>query len=286
MNKAFTLVELLVVVAIMGLLGTASVGGYQQMRRGMEERGVIDNASKFIALASERAQIDRHPTAVYFWNEMLREETDTEPAIVVGRAVAIRTKGRISEIDGQCLVDEFGDLEQLDEDGEFVAAGNQSQSLTRRLYLMDDLSGDIEYSIVYDTPEPASGGVDGRLEYYLSSDPAQDGSDGYKGKIVRYGYKIKEKNGANWKIGSRYGMEFQSIELPHNYIFGTKAPSSMSQPVVPVATLWFDAEFGSASGASLGGGSTISVSAMRPGQGGAVTAHDIGSTVKPNAKLN
>lgn len=285
MNKAFTLIELLVVVAIMGLLGTVSVGGYRQMRRGMEERGVIDNASKFIALASERAQIDRHPTAVYFWNEMIREETDTEPAVVVGRAVAIRTKGRISEIDGQCLVDEFGDLEQFDEDGEFIAAGNQSQSLTRRLYLMDDLSGDIKYSIVYDTPEPASGGVDGRLEYYLSGDPAQDSNDKFKGKIVRYGYKIKDKNGAGWKVGSRYGLEFQSIELPHNYIFGTKAPSSMSQPVVPVATLWFDAEFGSASGAAVGT-STISVSSLRPGQGGAVTAHSIGSTTKPNTQLN
>ena len=40
MRRAFTLIELLVVIGIMGLLGTASVGGYQQMRRGMEEQGV------------------------------------------------------------------------------------------------------------------------------------------------------------------------------------------------------------------------------------------------------
>ena len=76
MKRAFTLIELLLVVGIMGLLGTVSVGGYQQMRRGMEEKGVIQDVNTLIRAAYQRAQIDRQPTAVVFWNETLRGEND------------------------------------------------------------------------------------------------------------------------------------------------------------------------------------------------------------------
>ena len=51
MKRAFTLIELLLVVGIMGLLGTVSVGGYQQMRRGMEEKGVIQDVNTLIRAA-------------------------------------------------------------------------------------------------------------------------------------------------------------------------------------------------------------------------------------------
>ena len=53
----------------MGLLGTVSVGGYRAMQRGMEERGVMENVNAVIKTAYERAQIDRRPTVMYFWNE-------------------------------------------------------------------------------------------------------------------------------------------------------------------------------------------------------------------------
>jgi prepilin-type N-terminal cleavage/methylation domain-containing protein len=44
-RKAFTLIELLMVVLIMGILGSITVGGYRAMQRGMEERGVMENVS-------------------------------------------------------------------------------------------------------------------------------------------------------------------------------------------------------------------------------------------------
>ncbi len=95
-RRGFTLLELLVVIAIMGLLGTASVGGYRAMQRGMEERGVMQNVNEFIRAAYQRAQIDRQPVAVYFWNECIREESDMQTAVVVGKAVAVRRSGRVT----------------------------------------------------------------------------------------------------------------------------------------------------------------------------------------------
>ena len=109
-RKAFTLLELLLVMAIMGFMGTVAVGGYRAMRRGMEERSVMQNVNQFIRSAYQRAQIDRQPTAVYFWNETLRQGDDYNTEIVVGKAVAIRRYGRITRKEGNLLIDEFADL--------------------------------------------------------------------------------------------------------------------------------------------------------------------------------
>ena len=134
MRTGFTLIELLVVMAIMGLLGTISVGGYRAMQRGMEDRGAMQNVNQFIRSAYRRAQIDRQPVVIYFWNELLREETENAPRVVVGRAVAVRRSGRISEADGQYLCDEFGDLrfmrltkDEGDELEDDVAASGSTQ---------------------------------------------------------------------------------------------------------------------------------------------------------------
>ena len=81
MKRAFTLLELLVVIGIMGFMGTISVGGYRAMRRGMEERGVMQNVNQFIRSAYQRAQIERQPVAVYFWNETLRGSGDRSDKI-------------------------------------------------------------------------------------------------------------------------------------------------------------------------------------------------------------
>ena len=146
-RSAFTLIELLMVIMIMGLLGTVTVGGYRAMQRGMEERGVMENANHFIRAAYRRAQIDRQPVAVYFWNETLREETDTEPMIVVGKAVAVRRAGRISRYVDPYLYDEFGDLDKErliesaeDEDEENADSGSTENDNLVPLYKMNSRS--------------------------------------------------------------------------------------------------------------------------------------------------
>ena len=72
----------------------------------------MTNVNQFIRAAYQRAQIDRQPVAVYFWNETLRVSSDDagNVDVVVGKAVAVRRSGRISGVQGVYLIDEFGDL--------------------------------------------------------------------------------------------------------------------------------------------------------------------------------
>lgn len=244
--RGFTLLELMVVVAIMGLLGTVSIGGYQQMQRGMEGRGALENVNSFMRAAYERAQIDRQPTFVYFWNELKREATDEEPAIVVGRAVAVRGRGRISRLDsgasGRLLIDEFGDLEQYDEDGEY--ADPRSNDSTVRLYQLDGRPTTPKYSTVRETPVTPNGNNGGQTEIYVTHTPAGDG------RIIQFGYVETASQGANWKVGSVYGLEFLSIELPHGYVFGSSVPNSMGQPVVDAGGIVCTVGTGTAAGSA------------------------------------
>ena len=55
-KRAFTLVELLVVVGIMATMATISIGGYFAIARGMADRGAISTATSLISLAQERAR--------------------------------------------------------------------------------------------------------------------------------------------------------------------------------------------------------------------------------------
>ena len=284
-KRGFTLIELLVVIGIMGLMGTITVGGYRQMQQGMAESTVIDTVEKFLSLAKERALIDRKPTIVYCWNEMLREETEDETAILVGRAVAIRYKGRFSYVDSDWLCDEFGDLEQFTTSGAYADA--PQKKIPTRLYDVSDVSNSkITYSLVRDIPQTKNGDASyGVSEIMVNvgiirsdnneSDSGLSEKDGTLGNIIRYGYKIEQKGNANWKVGSAYGLEFQSIELPHGFVFGSSVPSSMSSPVVDAGTIVYKPDEASSS-------KGIQISAYKPNNSGQLGTQRIG-TANPNS---
>ena len=298
MKKGFTLIELLIVIGIMGLLGTASVGGYRQMRRGMEEKGVLQDVNTLIRAAYQRAQIDRQPTAVVFWNETLRGDSDDadESAIVVGRAVAVRRSGRITGVKGDILLDEFADLDlsyQVD-DG---SGSSGSSKADMYLYPMDDLSevessSDIRRSLVETKVYPKS-----ETPVYLSGVKTETMGGGAEsgessGRLTIYGFKLRKQNGVNWKVGKAYGFEFAHIELPHGYIFGGSSyASSSGDPVKPAGTLVFDVGYNSGNGMTggstggLGSRSTIPIYALRPDTSGNLTATKIGDTAKPTDKM-
>ena len=307
MKRGFTLIELLVVIGIMGLLGTVSVGGYQQMRRGMEEKGVIQDVNTLIRAAYQRAQIDRQPTAVVFWNETLRGENDVEGEnmIVVGHAVAVRRAGRITEVSSDILFDEFGDLElsyQTD-DGDDGSSNTRSDMY---LYPMDNLS-DVEQStaIRRSLVETKVYG-DKRTPVYLTgtglktenvlSPSGSSASSNYnpgQGDIYVYGFKVKDQNGVTWKNGMAYGMEFAHVVLPHGYFFGQGSSYSTSSddPIREAGTLVFDVGknigkgMTSGSQGGLGTRASVSISAFRLGSSGTLEPKRIGETAKPTDQL-
>lgn len=277
MKRAFTLIELLVVVAIMGLLGTASVGGYRQMQRGMEERGVMQNVNTFIRNAYNRAQIDRQPVEVYFWNETIRakDEEGFDSEVVIGRAVAVRRQGRLSRMKGNMLIDEFGDYEQYDEDGNYAEA--PKQDVTMRLYRVG--KGDsLCYSIVKTVPRRASGVT----EDYVTHDPRFDpvaAEDKDAGRLIHFGYE-KEGDVGNpaWGVGAAYGFEFQSIDLPHNYLFGAKYSKQADSPV--------DGETKIVYRPDAAPSKNIEIYSLRPGSSGNIEAQKVASSDNPTRSMN
>lgn len=280
-RKAFTLLELLLVMAIMGFMGTVAVGGYRAMRRGMEERSVMQNVNQFIRSAYQRAQIDRQPVAVYFWNETLREETGDEPIQVVGKAVAVRRSGRLTQVDTEWLYDEFGDLVPVrDTDGKVVTS-SAKDSAGIYLYKLngDEQSGRMERSTVAEQPHSIS----------LPSEPlVLSGMEMARRRGWAWTYKPGGQNSVNWKVGTAYGFEFANLQLPANYLFGSSYSKSVRQPVEGESDLHFSVSANSGSGATQGiaGKSTIDVYSLRPGASGALTAQRVATSENPTQQLN
>jgi len=283
-RRAFTLVELLVVVGIMGLLGTISVGGYRAMRIGMEEKGVMQNVNTFVRAAYQRAQIDRQPTAVFFWNETLRTATADDNEIVVGKAVAVRRSGRISDVQGQFLYDEFADLDQTYPTDQDEKSRNSENAIY--FYPLDKLS-DIESATGLKRSK-----VEGKVYQkkigitYISGD---DGKELDGAALYTYAFKVSDAGGVSWKPGMAYGFEFASIELPQGYIFGQNYKKSYSDPVQEAGTLVFhvgeNSGNGMASGSGTGSRTSVLICSLRPGSDGALAVHQVGSSTDPSRRL-
>ena len=281
-RRAFTLVELMVVIMIMGILGTVSVGGYRAMQRGIEERGVMQNVNQFIRSAYQRAQIDRLPVAVYFWNETLREETDAETIIVVGKAVAVRRAGRLTKVQGSYLYDEFGDLSfnrlVLDEDAEDLSGA-------------DDSGGAVQGEGVY--LYKISGNEGSQFQRSLISQTTKRMPLteplilGGQGEMENFAYELIDKGGVSWQTGDAYGFEFATLELPHGFIFGSTYSRSIGNPVAGEDLIRFKVSANSGNGATSGtmGRSTIQISSLRPDSSGNLAAQTVGTTDSPTRSL-
>ena len=292
MKRGFTLIELLVVIGIMGLLGTVSVGGYRAMQRGMEERGVIQNVNAFVRTAFERAQIDRLPTAIYMWNETLREESSErdETVIVVGHAVAVRQLGRLSNKIGQKLVDEFGDLDQLFPTGAEVAEAGEEEDSNKGasgvaasrgnemyLYCLDGVAnGTRPYRSVVSAkvvPHTIS-----EIFMQLGNPPTDNVSNG---KIGAWAFQLLEAGGATWKVGSAYGVEFAELTLPKNFIFGKQYSQSLGNPVEGEDSRVYRVGVSTGNGVVGVNVQNIDVYSLRPGPTGKLEAQKVGTSDSP-----
>ena len=268
MKRAFTLVELLVVIAIMALMGGLAVSGYRQMRRGMEERGVMQNVNQFIRSAYQRAQIDRQSVVVVFWNET-HLGTDSENIVVVGKAIAVRRSGRITAISGSLLFDEFGDLKfnkkVLDEDdGSASEASSSKGSSVVNLYRIK--GNNLEKSFVYETAVSKEHPLRPIIDLPLTQDSLVP--------LKRYAFEFADKKGVDWKIGDAYGFEFAEITLPHGYIFGKSFSKRASNPIANAGSMRFDVSASSGS---------ITVSSLRPDSSGSLTAQEVATSESPTS---
>ncbi len=235
-KRAFTLVELLVVVGIMAAMATMSIGSYFAVVRGMADRGALAAATSVISLAQERARIDLAPTVVYFYNELVQNKDDSKGTelVVAGVAIAVRRAGRLTRVTGNYLGDEFADLDIT------YGLSEGSGSLrgdTFRLYKFD-FSG-MKYSSVYS--EVVEDSIDN--EAYLVERPQNRGFRKANGdnedpnELISYAFVQKDGN-ATWQVGDAYGYEFARIRLPDNYIFGGASDvPSQSQSIKNVSTV-------------------------------------------------
>lgn len=263
-NRAcgFTLVELIVVIGLMGMLATVSIGGYFAASRGMAARGVVQDTASLIRQAMQVCLIDQVPTAVLFLNR--RTNTQAEGGEAYGTAIAIKMAGRISYIarsggktsqgenikenKGALLIDEFADWNQSFS----VDASKESKQRSIRLYRMfsgkdgfaslgrglKDCSSlmcawvgykefDQDY-LIADGRKIDAWCTDNRKEY---GDNQRFSGIGYRNaNNYRWGLPFHPKNNGlvpeDWCIGDAYGIEIAQLDLPRNYIFGSTVPGN------------------------------------------------------------
>lgn len=242
--RGFTLLELMVVVAIMAFLGLASANGYNALKRGMADRSAVDAASAFLRAAKERALVDRVPTAVFCWNRVVNDKA-------VGEAVAVRRAGRITSVVGDYLYDEYGDLDRAYDTSYAVSDLGTRKGF--RLWRMRDDGSDpqMDYAMVADGV--CANGSSGELFHLRGvSSVMPDDFDVWE-KEMLYGkgadenntiipacafYKLDGGTFSNWKVGTAYGLEFQRMTLPNGFIFGDSAPTD-SDRIEIAATMAF-----------------------------------------------
>ena len=250
-RQGFTLLELLMVIGVMGLLGTVATAGYYAAVSNMEVRGAKESVASLILAAQQRAATDHMPTGVYFYNQLLRTGTDDSVPVVVGVAVAVRAGGRLScVVNNKYLFDEFNDLNFgrksiRDSDDGAQKSAVEDSSASMLLYRIDMAREKIEISSVKDyvvARDTNSGAIEERLAArgVVSTNATSYGfviSDGN----VPAAYKTAN---SNWRAGSLYGYEIAAIQLPHNMIFGDSdgdIPNSIDNPVKadPVKPIFF-----------------------------------------------
>jgi len=214
MKRAFSLVELLVVIGIMGVMATMAVASYSAVTRGMNDRAALDAAKSVAEAAQQRANLDRSKTYLYLFDEVVKLDSDMSAGIVAGVAIAVRPVGRITQVPEDGLYcDEFGDLNQtfgsLKEDDEKKTEGEQEKEASAmRLYNI------------------CTHGIAAVREGVYSYDtlPLKDLEDGNQQTMTVYGFK--KESGDGFEVGDLYGQEFAVTRLPAGYTFGSSVNMS------------------------------------------------------------
>ena len=215
MRKAFTLVELMIVVGLMGFMATVAIGSYSAITRGMNDRAALDAAKSLADAALQRANLDRTNTYIYLFNEVTKLDTDMEAGIACGVAIAVRPIGRITHVpQGGFFCDEFGDLDgtfdALDEKGDEASESEKEQSAATFFRL---------YNIAKKGYATVQEGV---FAHEVSDRDLEGGDAGEMHTWKIHGFKTAEGDSgdtATFEVGDQYGQEFVVTRLPPGYVF-------------------------------------------------------------------
>lgn len=221
-QAGFTLVELLVSIGLMALLATLASTGYYAAARGMADRGVETDVKSIIRQTMQRALIDQVPTALIFYNQRLKEDVgDDGEEVVCGTAVAIRMAGRVSQVSGDYLIDEFADLNCT------YPTNSRSGDMGMPLYRLNGARNGLSgcRTIVDSNIQPAFGSS-GAADYMIAT--------GYSTNVVLWAFR-KKGGAGSWKAGDAYATEISTLRLPKGYYFGSTAPTQY-EPKDPSGT--------------------------------------------------
>lgn len=217
MKRAFTLVELMIVVGLMAMMSVLALGSYSAITRGMKDRAAIDTARTLADAALQRAKLDRTPTYVYLFNEVSKLDSEMSAGVVYGVAVAVRPVGRISAVpESGFFCDEFADLNDtygaLEEDDDQASQAEKEKSATTffRLYNIAERSfATVQEGVFAHTIR------DRDLE-------ATSEETTYRTWTVHGFRKASGDSGsASFKVGDEYGQEFLVTRLPPGYTFSS-----------------------------------------------------------------
>lgn len=219
MKKAFTLIELMVVMAIMASLAAMAIGGYRAFVKGMGDRSALVAVQSLIDMSVQRAEVDRRPVAIYFYDELLQKDDESRGRDKRGNgiAVAVRPVGRVTKVDGELIYDEFADLERTYETA-IDASGSSELRGSMQFYLMDGSSGEAKTftvaSDIVNSPfsevlllENAASSI---VDALITADPQIQGC------------AFKYLGGTKPGTGAVYGSEFATLTLPDGYFFGSE----------------------------------------------------------------
>ena len=107
-------------------------------------------------------------------------------------------------------------------------------------------------------------------------------------EIPCYAYVLQDAGtSGGWQAGDAYGLEFEEIQLPYNYIFGSSYPKQAGgrpQTTMISADVSLNSGSGSAGGAT--GNSTIQVYSLRPGESGTLEPQVVASSDKPTEGIH
>ena len=249
-NKGFTLLELLMVVAVMGLLGTVATAGYYAAVTGMEVRGAKEAVASVMLAAQQRAATDHVPTGVLFYNQLIREGSDDTSAAAVGVAVAVRAGGRVScVVNSKYLFDEFNDinfgrksLRRSTKAEQRSAIEDQSANVL--LYRIDMAGEKIEISAVKDYVVERDYNTGECEETMAALGQPVTNISSFAFMIADNASSFHKTANSKWSAGDLYGYEIAAIQLPHNMVFGDSdgnIPNSIDSPIKvdPVKPIFF-----------------------------------------------